>query len=339
MRLSALGDVCNTIPLIHAIQRSQPDIKISWIIGKTEHALVSKLENVDFITIDKTHLLSSKKTIRKWFKNHPADVLLLPQYALRASLIAHSVKAPLIIGYDKQRSRDLQSLFINKRIEFTPHQHVVDAYLDFIKIICNYSDKPDFSIPAKTFGLSKAIEKIIPEDYLVFAPSASNSIRNWPAKSCAKVIRFARQILGIKTVLVGAPNIEEITLCQEIAKEALVPIINLCGKTHIPELVTLINNATLVISPDSGPAHLANATSTPIIGLYACSNPQRSGPYEQTYVINKYPEACEKYLNKTADEVPFGTRIHHKEAMELITVDEVNAMIVNVTGEGVTHND
>ncbi|MGV6851877.1 MAG: glycosyltransferase family 9 protein [bacterium] len=331
LRLSALGDVCNTVPLIHALKQSKPTSQISWIIGHNEYQLVKRLKGVDFITIDKSNIIKARKKIRSFYRRSPSDIQLMPQYALRASLIAQATHSPQRVGYDKIRSRDLQSIFINQRIEHQPHQHVVDAYLDFVKKIVPWNGKADFSMPEVEDTIIAKIHKLCGDDYIVIAPSASNPIRNWSLESTLKVIRFIRQILGIRIILAGSPALNEMQLCQQIEQSANVPLINLCGKTSLQELLALIKNARVVIAPDSGPAHIANACKTPIIGLYACSNPQRSGPYNQEFVINKYPQACEQFLSKSVEEVPFGTRINHADAMNLIQLDDVIPILTKAT--------
>ena len=66
----------------------------------------------------------------------------------------------------------------------------------------------------------------------------------------------------------------------------------------------LIAAADLVICPDSGPAHMATALGTPVVGLYATSNPDRTGPYNsRKYTINRYPDAIRAYLGKSVDAV------------------------------------
>jgi heptosyltransferase I len=103
---------------------------------------------------------------------------------------------------------------------------------------------------------------------------------------------------------------------------------NLVAKTSLKQLAALIDAADLVICPDSGPAHIATAFSTPVLGLYATSNPDRSGPFaSRELTANRYPDAALKYLGKPVEKLRWGQRIRHSDAMDLITVDEVVARI------------
>ena len=86
----------------------------------------------------------------------------------------------------------------------------------------------------------------------------------------------------------------------------------------------LLAAAEFVIAPDSGPVHMATAAGTTVIGLYATSNPDRTGPYlSREYTVNRYPDAVRRYLGKEVEQLRWGQRVRHPEAMSLITVDDV----------------
>jgi len=88
--------------------------------------------------------------------------------------------------------------------------------------------------------------------------------------------------------------------------------------------VALLKRADLVITPDSGPSHLANALATPVIALHASTWSRRSGPYGSLDLcIDKFAEAAQKYLDKKPEELRWGTRIKNEGVMDLISVEEV----------------
>jgi heptosyltransferase I len=69
---------------------------------------------------------------------------------------------------------------------------------------------------------------------------------------------------------------------------------------------------------------MATAAGTPVIGLYATSNPDRTGPYlSRDLCVNRYPDAVKRYLGKRVADLRWGQRVRHPEAMELITIDDV----------------
>lgn len=102
------------------------------------------------------------------------------------------------------------------------------------------------------------------------------------------------------------------------------PCENAIGKDTLLELLATLERATLLLSPDSGPAHMATAVGTPVIGLYAATNPARSGPYlSRQWCLDKYDVAARRLLGKPAQELPWTTKIERPGVMDLITPDEV----------------
>lgn len=98
------------------------------------------------------------------------------------------------------------------------------------------------------------------------------------------------------------------------------------GKDTLKQLPALLARADLVVTPDSGPMHIANAMGTKVLGLHAASNPLRSGPYSDVrYCVDRYDAAACKFLHKPADQLSWGTKIEFDDVMSLITVDDAIA--------------
>ena len=113
-----------------------------------------------------------------------------------------------------------------------------------------------------------------------------------------------------------------------ISRHAQVPVLDLVGRDTLPQLLALLARATVLVTPDSGPAHMATMVDTPVIGLYAATNPARSGPYlSRHWCVNAYDEAALKFRQKPAAVLPWNTKIELPGVMELITVDAVTAKL------------
>ena len=102
------------------------------------------------------------------------------------------------------------------------------------------------------------------------------------------------------------------------------PALDLVGKDTLKQLPALLARADLVMTPDSGPMHLANAMGTAVLGLHAASNPHRSGPYsDRRWCVDRYDAAARRFRGKPASELPWGTKIEHEGVMDLIELDAV----------------
>ena len=108
---------------------------------------------------------------------------------------------------------------------------------------------------------------------------SSHRARNWLPERYAAVAEHAVRKHGMRVILCGGPAAIEREMAAAIAKHASVPLIDQVGKDTLPQLLALLARATVLLTPDSGPAHMATMVETPVIGLYAATNPARSGPY------------------------------------------------------------
>ena len=106
LRLSALGDVCNLVPTVRALQRQWPNARITWIIGKAEHSLLAGLSGVEFVVYDKATGLAGMREIWRQLAPTRFDVLLHMQQALRASVLLMGLNSAVRVGYDKARAKD-----------------------------------------------------------------------------------------------------------------------------------------------------------------------------------------------------------------------------------------
>ena len=103
---------------------------------------------------------------------------------------------------------------------------------------------------------------------------------------------------------------------------------NICGKDTLKQLTALMSHADLVVAPDTGPAHIASAVGTDVLGLFAASNPYRSGPYNSLeWCVNRYPQALKKFTGKSVEQARWGAKAEFEGAMELITAGDATDML------------
>jgi len=325
LRLSALGDVTHVIPLIRQIQNQWPECEITWVCGVFEYKFLKLIQGVKFIQFNKKEGFKAYLKLRKQLQNESFDILLHMQVAARASLASLFIKADIRLGWDRKRSRDLQHLFINHSVPATPMQHQQEAFLSFAGTIGLRESSPIWDLPvtenAKAF-VAKNIPATTP--LLVISACSSHKLRNWSAERYAAVADYAIQTHNMTVVLSGGPSEVELEMSDAIISGMQHEALNLVGKDTLEQLIGLLSRAQIVISPDSGPAHLANAAGTKVVGLYACTWSKRSGPYNSLeYCVDKFEDAALAHKHKTASQLYWGTKIEQPGVMDLITVDEV----------------
>lgn len=339
LRLSALGDVTHVLPLVRTLQRAWPEATLTWVIGKAEHRLLEGLHGVEFLVYDKGTGMSGMRGIRTVLRARARsqgrfDALLLMQVAARANLLSAFIPSARRIGYDKSRSKDLHGLFINERIPDRPGIHVLDAIGSFCEPLGLRQDEVIWNLPvpgdARVWARAQWPEDGAPT--LLVSPCSSHIHRNWPAERHAAVADHAVS-RGWRVVLCGGRSRLERETTDAILATMQAPagasnVLDLVGKDTLKQLPALLERADLVMTPDSGPMHIANAMGTKVLGLHAASNPKRSGPYSDLrYCVDRYDDAARKYLGKPASELKWGTKIEPQGVMDLVTVEDAIAAL------------
>jgi heptosyltransferase I len=329
LRLSAIGDVTHVIPVVLSLQEQLPGVKITWVIGKIEAKLVGDLPGVEFIIFDKKAGREGYAQLRSQMKGRKFDALLHMQVAFRANLAAACIPAKLKIGYDKARSKDLHSLFINRRIAPSSQQHVRDCLASFLEPLGLKAAPPRWQIPLAESDHEFARAHLATDrKNLVISPCASHTLRNWPAERYARLADHAIEAHGMKVILVGSPAPFEAEYCAAIENTMKHKTHNICGQDTLKQLTALMTHADLVVAPDTGPAHIASAVGTDVLGLFAASNPYRSGPYNSLkWCVNRYPEALKKFTGKSVKEARWGAKAEFEGAMELVSVADATEML------------
>jgi heptosyltransferase I len=328
IRLSAIGDTCHTVPVVRAIQDAWPGTQLTWIIGKTEHSLLKGLEGVEFVVLDKTLGWSGYGAVRRALGGKRFDALLHMHASARANIVSLAVRSKLRIGFDKARARDHQWLFTNTRLPARRERHVMDGLFEFAELIGVPPGKPRWDIPVG----ADDVAAIAPHfaggaPTLVISPCTGQrfrNYRNWRVDWYAEIADYAAKRYGARVLLTGGNTAIEQTYGREITAMAKSQPHNLIGKTNLKQLLASLQRASVVLCPDSGPAHMATAVGTPVVGLYATSNRHRTGPYfSQHLVVDKYPEAVEREFGKPIETLRWGQRVRDPAAMGLITVPDV----------------
>jgi heptosyltransferase I len=325
LRLSAIGDTCHVLPVVRTLQRAWPDTRFTWIIGKVEAKLLGHIPDIEFIVLDKKSLLGSYRLLRQAMRGRHFDVLMHMQVALRASLFSSLVPARIKLGFDRKRARELQWLFTTNRIRPSERQHVMDSLFGFAEKFHVYEKLLRWDIPIPQAARDYA-RRVIPEEgkTIIISPCSSHRLRNWRAEYYAQIADHVISDLGYRVLLCGGRSETERQMGEAIVKHMKQECENAIGQDTLLEFLATVERAVAIITPDSGPAHMATAVGTPVVGLYAATNPARSGPYlSRQWCVDKYDLAARRLLDKSAADLPWTTKIERPGVMDLITPDDV----------------
>jgi len=313
---------------VRNLQDNWPSARISWIIGRTEATLMGDIPDVEFITFDKSKGSAAYADVRRQLAGRQFDVALCMHASMRANFLCRLIPAPIRLGFDRRRARDFQWLFTNTRIAAAHGEHALDAMMGFARFIGARPTPPRWDIPLDDAAISFARRHMAARTVIVSPCSSqrSRNFRNWPVNRFVAVARYLAERYDARIVVTGGGTPLEHDYADAIS--AATGAVDLVGRTTLKQLQALLAAAEFVICPDSGPVHMATAAGTPVLGLYATSNPERTGPYlRRSFCVNRYPDAVRRYLGSSVDAIRWGRRVRHRDAMELITIDDVTAKI------------
>jgi heptosyltransferase I len=324
LRTSAIGDVTHVVPLVRTLQQAWPQTSLTWIVGKLERKLVGDLPGVEFVTFDKSAGWAGMRAVKDTLRGRHFDALLHMQVALRSNLLSLGIKAKQRIGYDRARAKDLHGLVINERIPARTGEHVLQAIGSFCEPLGLKQTEVRWDIPMADEDHAWAAGQL-PDDQptLLVSPTSSHALRNWQPQRYAAVMDHAAAH-DWRVVLMGGPSPGERSMADAVLAACHHTPIDLTGKDTLKKLMAMFCRAQLLLTPDSGPMHMANTVGMKVLGLHAASNPARSGPYsDRRWCVDKYDAASRKYFGKPASEIPWGSKIERPGVMDLIEIGDV----------------
>ncbi len=327
LRLTALGDCINAFGLLGALKRTYPELELSWIIDARFAPLFCDEQGHDLITL---HPLNFKEQglkailgLRKELTGQHYEALLNLQTSLKASLTSTVISADHKYGYDQERAREGHQFFITDPVKSPDNPHVLAGFMAMAEAAGYPVPEPYWDFKLDPYLIDRAHCLVSHEKKLcAIAPCSAQPSKNWTVEGYIEVGRYA-QSHHLQVVLLGSHSELELSTCSSIA-DALPGSINLCGHTNLRELAALLAISKIVVAPDSACMHLASALGTPVIGLFACHDENRVGPWNfMDLNVSVYHKLAQS--ERKGKPIPWRYRVKQDNAMEHITPDMVLA--------------
>jgi heptosyltransferase-1 len=272
IKLGALGDVINTLPLAITL-REQIHARIYWLVEPLSYPLVSSHSSVErAILFDKKHWPQALPSVLKELQSEEFDIALDLQRLIKSGLFCLASKSARRIGFDKARCKEFTWLFPFERIAAAdPTAHMAHQYLDFARYLGANPSEIRWDIP-----ITGQIPLDLPKKYVVLNIGATTSAKRWSAAGFASLASGLLEHYAVQGVLTGGPV--DTPMAQEIESLAGGSVMNLVGRTSFQDLAEIISGAAAVVTCDTGPMHLAVALGKEVIALIGPTNPKRTGP-------------------------------------------------------------
>ncbi len=296
--VSTVGNAVHVLPVLNSIRRHHPAARITWIMQPASAALVRGHPAVDeILPFDRKRGARGLLDLRRALAGREFDVVLNLQPYLKAGLASALVRAPVKLGYDRRRARDLTWLFATHRLPSRPRAHVQDEYLEFVEHL-GVPPSLEWGL-GPTDGERARYAALLPEDGRPVAAlvlGTSRPEKEWPAERYAALADRLEGELGTRTVLVGGRSAREEAVAEVVRRLAARPPLDL-REWDLRRLVYLLDRADVLVSPDTGPLHVGVALGTPTVALMGYTNPKRVGPYRRFHdlLLDAFGDPGEDY--------------------------------------------
>jgi heptosyltransferase-1 len=311
LKPSSLGDVIQALPVLRLLKRHLPQSEIYWWI---ESSLAPLLEGdpdlAGLVLFDRRRWASPLNWRELWrsvlaVREHKFDWVIDLQCLARSAVFAWLANGRLTIGLDEPRegARGFYDLVVPRR---SFHTHAVDWYLEVLRRL-EVPISDDFEWLRPQPRTAQAINRQWPATnstrWIAVQPGARWDNKRWPAAHFQSVIgALAAEDPRLRFVILGSQADQ--SLGRALAGVNPQRILDLTGRTSLPEMIEWIRRSELVITNDTGPMHAAVALRRPLVAVFGPTEPRRTGPYRQLHSVVQRDLPCVPCLKSRCRHVP-----------------------------------
>ncbi len=322
--MSAVGDAVHVLPVINALKRTNPATRITWVLQPGPATLVRGHRSLDEIVIfDRARGLPAFADVARELSKRRFDLVINLQVYFKAGIVTALTHAPVKLGFDRARARDFNWLFTNRKIPASPVQHVQDQYVEFLAPLGVSSEPLEWDLGPwpgerewqRTFksSLQRPIASIV--------VATSKPEKDWIPERWAEVADALYEDYGMEVVLVGGTSERERSAERIVMGKAKHKPRSELG-SGLRNLVSILDASALVLSPDTGPLHMAVALNRPVISLMGYTNPKRTGPYRRFHdlIVDAYGDPGEDYPISMENRPGRMKRIETRHVLDKVTL-------------------
>ncbi len=299
---SSLGDIVHAMPTCAAIRRAYPNARLTWLVKREWAGLVERINGVD-------RVWPVESTLTGWLSQVPLlraegfDLVVDLQGLFRSAAIGWFAGSSLLVGF--ANGREGSPWFYSRRVPVPRlEMHAVDRYLLVAQAVgAGESGTPEFRfrIPqADHEEIGRLLNRsgVAPGvNWVAMNVSARWPTKRWPAVSFAEVADRLQQEGRGAVVMIGGPG--ERADVAAVSAMMKTPVVDLAGATTVGLLPALLSKASLLVTNDSGPMHIAAAVGTPVVALFGPTSAVRTGPYGAGHDVLTGRVPCSPCFNRT----------------------------------------
>ena len=276
IKLSSLGDLFHALPAVRNLKQ-ELSATVDWVTQTSYVDLVKCFPDVNrVIAFPRRDFLKKSSSFVRELRREKYDLILDLQGLLKSAFVARIARGGKRIGpsFAREGSRMLYEAVAGP---MNKNRHAVDEILDVVRHLGCEIRKPEFPV---VFPRTLRSE---PSPRIAFMPCSRWQTKNWPPERFIEAGRALQERASATIFLVGSP--EDQATCDMIGKRMGGRVVNMCGRTTLVELGSLLQEMDLAITVDSGPMHMAAAAGRPVLAIFGATDPKRTGPYGEKHRV------------------------------------------------------
>lgn len=344
VRLDNLGDVLMTTPALAALRDSLPGVHITLLASPAGAATAPHLPMIDEVwnyaapwmrcgsqsdPVGSTEAALIDRIAEARF-DAAVVFTVCTQSALPAALICRIAGIPLRLAHCRENPYSLLTDWVPESDVLDSHmRHEVQRQLalvqavgcttrdDRLRFVVREADRQSLAGRARAAGVDLA------RPYVVLHPGATAASRRWPAPRFGAAAAAIAERAGCAAVFSGATG--DLALVQQAREAMAVPAASLAGELALGEFAALLEGARALVANNSAPAHLAAALGTPVVNVYALTNPQHT-PWRVRSRVLSHDVPCRWCLKSSCP-------LQHNDCLRRVTPEEVADAALEMMGE------
>ncbi len=291
--MSALGDIVHALPVLSALRAAYPQVEVDWLADRKYAGILGFVDGLAQRIIGRPGLSKAVPVMRA----REYDVAVDLQGLIKSASMARLSGAARVIGFEQRALRERAAAWFYSETATVPKDcHIIRKNLSVLPLLG--IPEPEVRFPL-VIPPSRIADQIAAEadargarGFALINPGGAWPNKRWPPERFGAVARHLRDRHGLRSCVLWGSG--EAPLADAVVHASSAAAVR-APATSLGDLLALSARALLVVSGDTGPAHMAAALKTPIVGLYGPTRPERNGPWDPDDVVISRAESCECY--------------------------------------------